>query len=112
MMKSKKGWSMRSPNPAGGEGRLPGSEQVGSLLQPDILLSSQYLDSLRSNTYLEPERRLMLAILEDAVACFKNYAVAREKTHRKLFRAAGRTGSWTRRATGSVPSRTSVRSWV
>jgi len=53
-------------------------ERVTSLFQPDTLLPDQYLDTFRRKLYLEPEKKLMLAILEDAIACFQKYAFARE----------------------------------
>jgi hypothetical protein len=31
----------------------------------------QHSDTLRRNLYLQPEKRLMLAVLEDAIFCFK-----------------------------------------
>jgi hypothetical protein len=46
-------------------------EAVGSLFQPDSLLLGQYFDTLRRKTVLEPEKRLMLAILKDAVSTFQ-----------------------------------------
>ena len=36
--------------------------------------------------YLEPEKKLMLAILEDAVACFQKYVFARDGKGKALFR--------------------------
>jgi len=53
-------------------------ERVTSLFQPDTLLPEQYLDTFRRKLYLEPEKKLMLAILEDAIACFQKYAFARD----------------------------------
>jgi len=47
-------------------------EKIASLFQPDTLLSAQYFDTLRRKTLLEPEKRLMLAILEDAINCFQD----------------------------------------
>ena len=46
-------------------------ERVSSLFQPDTLLPDQYLDTYRRKVHLEPEKKLMLAILEDAIACFQ-----------------------------------------
>ena len=46
-------------------------EVVGSLFLPDSLLLGQYFDTLRRKTVLEPEKRLMLAILKDAVSTFQ-----------------------------------------
>ena len=46
-------------------------EAVGSLFQPDSLLLEQYLDTTRRKIVLQPEKRLMLAILKDAVSTFQ-----------------------------------------
>jgi hypothetical protein len=34
---------------------------------------------------LEPEEKLMLAVLQDAIACFQKYAFARERKGKMLF---------------------------
>jgi hypothetical protein len=41
-------------------------ERVASLFQQDTLLPAQYFETFRRKFYLEPEKRLMLAILDDA----------------------------------------------
>ncbi len=48
-------------------------------------LSPQYLETVRSNTYPEPEKKLMFAVLEDAVTCFQKHFVARDKIGMRLF---------------------------
>lgn len=63
-------------------------ERVTSLFQPDTLLPDQYLDTFRRKLYLEPEKKLMLAILEDAIACFQKYAFARDSRGKTLFNEA------------------------
>ncbi len=60
-------------------------EKVASLFQPDILLPEQYYATFRRKTLLEPEKRLMLAILEDAVVCFKKYRFASSRKGAALF---------------------------
>ena len=60
-------------------------EKLASLFQPDTLLSSQYFDSLRRKTLLEPEKRLMLALLEDAIHCFQDNLSAQTARKKKLF---------------------------
>src|SRR4051794_38121419 len=44
---------------------------IDSLLGPDTLAEPQYFDNLRRKTPLEPERRLIAAILENAIECFQ-----------------------------------------
>ena len=63
-------------------------EKVSSLFQTDTLLPDQYLDTFRRKTHLEPEKRLMLAVLEDAIACYQKYVLARDGKGKTLFRDA------------------------
>src|SRR5437762_5486454 len=51
-----------------------GASSTASLFQPDKLLSAQYFDDRRRKAPLEPVKRLMLAILEDAINCFHHRA--------------------------------------
>ncbi len=53
-------------------------ERVFSLFQPDVLVPSQYLATTKSKTYREPEKKLMLAVLEDALYCFQNGLLAKD----------------------------------
>jgi hypothetical protein len=41
---------------------------TGKLFEPDALLPAQFYSMFKSSQYKEPERRLMVAILEDAVS--------------------------------------------
>ena len=63
-------------------------DRVFSLFEPDILLSEQYLDSIRTKAIRDPEKRLMLAILEDAISCFQAGLVARSNRQQALCREA------------------------
>jgi hypothetical protein len=63
-------------------------DRDSSLFQPDTLLSEQYLETTRRKTHLEPEKRLMLAILEDAVDCFQKYVTAERPKEKALFQEA------------------------
>lgn len=63
-------------------------ERVTSLFQPDTLLPEQYLDTFRRKLHLEPEKKLMLAVLEDAIACFQKYVFVREGKGKILFQEA------------------------
>src|SRR5215813_3395800 len=60
-------------------------ERVTSLFQPDTLLPEQYLDTFRRKLHLEPEKKLMLAILEDAIACYQKYVLVRDFKGKSLF---------------------------
>ena len=67
---------------------LTPDERIGALFQPDSLLSAHYFETLRRKTILEPEKRLMLAILEDAIHCFQDNLFARNVRGRRLFEEA------------------------
>ena len=75
-----------SPRYSTDQPALTVDEQFSSLFQPDTLLSAQYFRNLRRRTILEPEKRLMLAVLEDAVNCLRSNVVARTKEEKRLFR--------------------------
>ncbi|HEY1269747.1 MAG TPA: hypothetical protein VGH16_20980 [Candidatus Binatia bacterium] len=63
-------------------------DRVASLFQPDTLLPEQYLETYRRKSFMEPETRLMLAVLEDAVACYQKYVQAEDERGMELFRDA------------------------
>ena len=66
-------------------GGLTSEEKIASLFQPDTLLSDQYFENLRRKTFFEPEKRLMLAVLEDAINCFQDNVLAESGKAKKLF---------------------------
>ncbi|MCX8071986.1 MAG: hypothetical protein N3C12_05990 [Candidatus Binatia bacterium] len=55
------------------------------LLNPDAVLPSQYFAALRRRLEHEPERRLVVALLQDAVECFQKHLFAHERKKRQLF---------------------------
>ena len=63
-------------------------ERAATLFQPDTLIAAQYSGTFRRKLYLQPEKRLMLAILEDAIFCFKKYVMSRDRKGKTLFRDA------------------------
>lgn len=63
-------------------------ERVTSLFQPDTLMPDQYLETFRRKLHLEPEKKLLLAVLEDAIACFQKYVFAHDGKGRVLFQEA------------------------
>ena len=75
---------VRTPDRTG----LTTDEKIGSLFQPDSLLSTQYFETLRRKTLLEPEKRLMLAILEDGINCFQENLRAQDVRRSRLFQDA------------------------
>jgi len=61
------------------------SDTYAHLLQPDTLLPSQYFAALKRKGAHEPERRLAVAVLQDAVDCFQKHLRARDRKARQLF---------------------------
>src|SRR5262245_46121910 len=66
----------------GSDDRAPG------LFVPDTMLPSQYFDRMARRTEYEGERRLMIAVLEDAVDVYRKLAGARDARRQQLFRDA------------------------
>jgi len=54
------------------------------LFQPDTLLAEQYFDDRRGQS-LAPEKRLALAILEDAILTLQHNHAARDGQKKRLF---------------------------
>jgi hypothetical protein len=59
-------------------------ERYPGLFQPDTLLPSQYFDRFRRRSQLDGERRLMLAVLEDAVDMYRKHCGSLGR-NRQLF---------------------------
>jgi hypothetical protein len=66
-------------------GGLTSEEKIASLFQPDTLLSDQYFENLRRKTFFEPEKRLMLAVLEDAIRYYQDNWFARNSKRKRIF---------------------------
>jgi hypothetical protein len=63
-------------------------ERDTQLFHPDVMLPSQFYAALRRKVYQEPERRLVIAILEDAVDCYFKHLFARDRKAQQLFEDA------------------------
>lgn len=57
----------------------------GPIFQPDTVLPSQFFASLRGKGFVEGEKRLMAAVLADAVDCYMKHVTATETHARQLF---------------------------
>ncbi len=57
------------------------------MFEPDTLLPEQYF-TLLGRKPLQGEKRLLLAMLEDAVHCFQTYLLAKKPHERRLFQEA------------------------
>ena len=65
-----------------------------SLFEPDVLGSERFFEAFRRERgTLDRERLLMLAVLEDAIACYQRYLGARDARGRELFEE---TSAWVR----------------
>ena len=63
-------------------------DKLAGLFQPDTLLPSQFFDRVRRRGQQEGERRLMIAVLQDAVDVYRKQATARDPRGRQLFQEA------------------------
>src|SRR5215467_16397300 len=54
-------------------------------IAPQSLLSAGYFETPHSNWILQPEKKLMLAILEDAIDCFQSNVFAQTLKRKWLF---------------------------
>jgi hypothetical protein len=68
--------------------KAPADEKALAIFQPDILIESQYHATYRRRFHLDPERVLMLAVLQDAVVCFQEHVQATCKQKRAMHRDA------------------------
>jgi len=55
------------------------------LFEPDALLPAQFYAAFRGGSAVRGEKRLMLAVLQDALECYQKYAFARDAHGRQLF---------------------------
>ena len=79
-MKGGRAMALKNPN-------WHSSSVLAELLQPAVLLPEQFYPA-RSNSTVRGEKRLMLAVLWDALDCFQKYAFARDPHGRGLFNDA------------------------
>lgn len=61
---------------------------LARILEPDIFLPSQFYGSGPLSRKLEGERRLMIAVLKDAVECLDKYRGSRSIAGQSLYEAA------------------------
>ena len=62
--------------------------RLASGFEPETILPSQLLDASHLGAARQPEKRLMLAVLEDAVGTFQKYAGATSRRSRRLHAEA------------------------
>ncbi len=54
-------------------------------MEPETVLPSQFFSRLVMDASLQPEKRLMLAVLEEAVGTFQKYVNARDRRAQALY---------------------------
>jgi len=64
------------------------NSSLGNLFVPDVMTPEQYYDSRRDDSSIRPVKKLMMAILEDALRCFQNNADAKTGSRKRLFEEA------------------------
>jgi hypothetical protein len=64
------------------------NSSLGALFVPDVLTPEQYYDSRKDDSAIRPVKRLMMAVLEDALRCFQNNADAKSGPRKRLFEEA------------------------
>lgn len=63
-------------------------ERPLTMIGNDTGAQQRYFATFQRSEYLEPEKALLLAILEDAIHCYRKFASARNRAGREQFRAA------------------------
>jgi hypothetical protein len=61
------------------------TERPFGLFEPDALLPAQFYAAFRGGSAVRGEKRLMLAVLRDALDCYQKYAFAKDGHGRQLF---------------------------
>ncbi len=58
------------------------------LFEPDVLIRDQFPATPRRGAAVSSEKRLMLAVLENALDCYQKYILASDRAGRELFKEA------------------------
>jgi hypothetical protein len=69
-------------------GTVSSAEGTGNFLEPDVILPTQFFGAPRGKAVHQGERRLIVAVLDDAISCFRKNIFARDNRGRRLFREA------------------------
>jgi hypothetical protein len=63
-------------------------ENILMMIGADAAVQQQYLDTVRRSEHLEPEKALLVALLEDAIHTYRKYRATRGRVGKKRFREA------------------------
>lgn len=61
------------------------TDRSSGLFEPDALLPAQFYAAFRGGSSVRGEKRLMLAVLQDALDCYQKYAFAKDGPGKQLF---------------------------
>ena len=61
-------------------------EQSPAVLEADIIVPSQFFDRIRAERSSQPEKRLMLAVMEDAITTFQKSVHGATRRQRRLLK--------------------------
>jgi len=61
-------------------------ENSSAMLEADIIVPSQFFDRIRAERSAQPEKRLMLAVMEDAISTFQKSVHGETRRQRRLLR--------------------------
>ena len=75
-------------------------DRVLANLEADLIVPSQFFDRIKAERSSQPEKRLMLAVMEDAIATFQKSAPAMTRRQRRLLKE---TEEWIGSADSSWP---------
>jgi hypothetical protein len=68
------------------DGHVSGDEQTRRLFgEPDVLAVHEYLHVFQYRPALTPERRLLAAILSDAIDCYMRYCFGKSRRDKRMF---------------------------
>ncbi len=65
---------------------------LSSTLEADVIVPSQFFDRIRSEESSQPEKRLMLAVMENAISTFQRSIYQTNRRQRRLLKE---TEAWT-----------------
>ena len=63
-------------------------ENILMMMGGDASVQQRYLDTLRRSEHWEPEKALLVAILEDAIHTYRKYRTARDRVGKERYREA------------------------
>lgn len=64
------------------------NDLLAKILEPDMTLPYQFYGTRQLSGQLDGQKKLMLAVLQDAVECLEKYRSAKSAIHQELYRDA------------------------